>query len=48
MEGGLRDRSVQHGINSALSDRYKGIFTKNDNYVKNVPEAFASRKRMEK
>lgn len=47
MEGGLRDRAIQYGINSALSDRYKGIFTKNDNYVKNVPEAFASRKRME-
>jgi hypothetical protein len=46
-DGGLRDRATQYGINSALSDKYKGIFTKNDNYVKNVPEAFASRKRSE-
>ena len=47
VDGGLRDRAVQYGVNSALSDRYKGIFTKNDNYVKNVPEALASRKRAE-
>ena len=46
-DGGLRDRATQYGITSALSDKYKGIFTKNDNYVKNVPEAFASRKRSE-
>tara|TARA_R100000700_G_scaffold585_3_gene1504 strand:- start:4834 stop:8691 length:3858 start_codon:yes stop_codon:yes gene_type:complete len=46
-KGGLRDRSIHYGITSALDDRYKGIFTKNENYVKNVPEALASRKRLE-